>query len=51
MCAFPPNDPLVVSVTAAYNATHELNVRLHYLGCSSGVGVPEKPRRIAAREA
>lgn len=40
---FPPDDPLVRDVTAAWNATHSLNVRLHYLSCSSGVGRPAKP--------
>lgn len=46
---FPPTDPLFVSVTKAYHAVHDLSVRLHYLGCQSGVGEPEKPRWIAAR--
>ena len=41
---FPPNDELVVAVTKAYNAIHGLNVRLHYLCCSSGVGRPEKAK-------
>jgi hypothetical protein len=39
---FPPDDPLVRDVTAAYNAIHGLRVRLHYLSCSSGVGKPGK---------
>lgn len=41
---FPPNDPLVLSLTEAYNAIHGLNVRLHYLGCRHGVGRPAKPQ-------
>jgi hypothetical protein len=43
--SFPRADPLFVSVTAAYHAVHELNVRLRYLACESGVGEPAKPRR------
>lgn len=34
----PPDDTLVVAVTRAYHALHELHVRLHYLGCRHGVG-------------
>ena len=45
---FPPTDPLFVSVTEAYHAVHGLNVRLHYLGCASGVGRPAKPRGTEA---
>jgi hypothetical protein len=41
---FPPTDPLVLSVTKAWNEAHELSVRLHYLSCSSGVGRPGRPK-------
>jgi hypothetical protein len=39
---FRHDDPIVVSVTKAWNETHELSVRLHYLSCSSGVGRPAR---------
>lgn len=35
---FPHHDPLVRLVTEAWEATHTLSVRLHYLGVASGVG-------------
>jgi hypothetical protein len=39
---FPPEDKLVHLVRDAYNAVHALNVEVHYLGCTSGVGLPGK---------
>jgi len=35
---FPPNDPLVLRTSTAYNAILALGVELHYLKCDSGVG-------------
>ena len=35
---FPNNDRLFLTVVKAYDAIHQLNVHLHYLSCSSGVG-------------
>ena len=46
---FSPQDPLVVSVTKAWNETHELRVRLHYLSCSSGVGRPSGVGPLSSR--
>jgi hypothetical protein len=41
---FLPADPLFRDVAEAYDAIHKLNVSLHYLSCSSGVGrSPRKP--------
>ena len=42
---FPPQDELLRSTQKAYNAVHELNVRIHYLSCSGGVGTPGKQPR------
>jgi hypothetical protein len=40
---FPHDDLLFLTVVKAYDAIHELNVHVHYLSCSSGVGrVPPK---------
>ena len=39
---FPPDDPLFVKVSAAYDAMLSLCVSLHYLSCSSGVWKPPK---------
>ena len=39
---FPPDDKLVHLVRDAYNAMHALNVEVHYLSCTSGVGAPSK---------
>jgi hypothetical protein len=44
MRRFPPDDKLIGLVREAYNAMHALNVEVHYLSCSSGVGVPRKER-------
>ena len=33
---FPPNDPLYVAATMAFNGLHALSVELHYLACSPG---------------
>ena len=33
---FPPNDPLFVATTGAFNAVHALRVELHYLTCPAG---------------
>jgi hypothetical protein len=41
---FPPDDKLVHLVRHAYNAMHALNVEIHYLSCTSGVGQPSKRR-------
>ena len=30
---FPPDDPLYVAATGAFNAVHALGVELHYLTC------------------
>jgi hypothetical protein len=35
---FPHDDQLFPTVLEAYDAIHELNVHVHYLSCSSGVG-------------
>jgi hypothetical protein len=35
---FPPNDELLRATQRAYDAVHALNVHVHYLTCSSGVG-------------
>jgi hypothetical protein len=35
---FPHDDLLFRTVLNAYDAIHELNVHVHYLSCSSGVG-------------
>jgi hypothetical protein len=32
------NDPLFAVVSKAYDAIHELSVKLHYRTCKSGVG-------------
>jgi hypothetical protein len=42
---FPHDDQLVVAVNKAFDATHALNVRLHYLGVASGVGSPPRGDR------
>ena len=42
---FPHDDELVVAVSKAFDATHALNVRLHYLGVASGVGSPPRGDR------
>jgi len=39
-CRFPPQDELLRSTQKTYDAVHELNVPIHYLSCSSGVGTP-----------
>ena len=39
---FPPDDKLVHLVRDAYNAMHALNVEIHYLSCTSGVGRASK---------
>jgi len=36
---FPPADPLYAATLQAYNAVHEPQVRCHYAGCASGVGM------------
>lgn len=41
---FPHDDKLVQLVADAYNAMHALNVEVHYLSCTSGVGLPDKGR-------
>ena len=33
---FPPDDPLYVAATGAFNAVHALSVELHYLTCPAG---------------
>jgi hypothetical protein len=33
---FPPSDPLIEHVTAAFNAVHALRVHVHYNVCSPG---------------
>jgi hypothetical protein len=41
---FLPGDPLFREVCEAYDAVHKLSVTLHYLSCTSGVGLsPKKP--------
>jgi len=41
---FPLSDPLYQKVAAAYDAAHRLFIELHYLSCTSGVGLsPRKP--------
>jgi hypothetical protein len=48
---FPPQDELLRSTQKAYDALYELNVRLHYLSCSGGVGTPgSKPRKHERRD-
>jgi len=44
---FPNDDLLFLTVVKAYDAIHELNVHVHYLSCSSGVGrvVPNREYR------
>lgn len=39
---FPIDDPLYLKVKASYEALHQLNVELHYMSCSSGVGWSER---------
>jgi hypothetical protein len=34
--SFPPNDPLYLAATGAFNAVHALSVELHYLTCAPG---------------
>jgi len=33
---FPHNDPIYLDVSAAWDATQRLSVRLHYLSCRPG---------------
>ena len=33
---FPPNDPLYLAATGAFNAVHALSVELHYMTCAPG---------------
>jgi hypothetical protein len=48
---FPPQGELLRSTQKAYDELHELNVRIHYLSCSGGVGTPgSKPRKHERRE-
>jgi hypothetical protein len=55
---FPPNDPLHLAVTGAFNAVHALSVELHYLTCAPGTAGRAKfelkegevPTWIRARE-
>jgi hypothetical protein len=39
---FPSNDPLFKLVVNAEDAMHRLTVAMHYEGCKSGVGRPDK---------
>ncbi len=41
---FPPDDKLIHLARDAYNAMHALNVEVHYLSCTSGVGRPDNRR-------
>jgi hypothetical protein len=47
---FPPQDELLRSTQNAYNAVHELNVRIHYLSCTSGFGTPGTSRKHERRD-
>jgi hypothetical protein len=41
---FPLSNPLYQKVAAAYDAAHRLFIELHYLSCTSGIGLsPGKP--------
>jgi len=39
---FKPCEPLFRDVCEAYDAVHKLSVTLHYLSCSTGVGLSPK---------
>jgi len=39
---FPPKDPLFIAVIAAYTSIVDLSMKLHYLSCASGVGLPPR---------
>jgi hypothetical protein len=39
---FDPRDPLFLAVMAAYTSMVDLSMKLHYLSCESGVGLPAK---------
>jgi len=42
---FKPGDPLFREVAEAYDAVQKLSVTLHYMSCTSGVGLsPRKPK-------